>query len=82
VLPAFVEIGLTAEAIASATNQSPERVNEILGEEWRRGSVVPTDCGWRLSDQAERRFGPALRALGSGPIRVGGRPRLSRLRRS
>lgn len=63
--------GLSEAAIARATNQTVERVMELLGEEWQRGLVEPTGRGWRLTDEAERRFGAALRALGSEPIRVG-----------
>ena len=69
--------GMSERAIARATNQPVERVVELLGEEWQGGLVEPAEDGWRLTADAERRFGAALRALGSEPIIVGRRPRLS-----
>src|SRR3954447_10480301 len=60
--------GLSERTIAAATRQTVDQVTDILGQEWRRGTVEPAEGGWRLTADAERRFGEALRSLGAGPI--------------
>lgn len=63
--------GLTEGATALSIGLSPARVAELLAEDCRRGVVVRTSRGWRLSTAAETAFGSALRSLGDGPIRLG-----------
>lgn len=72
--------GLSERAIALLTEQSVDRVTEILEEECRRGTVEPVDGGWRLTETAERLYGPALRAVGDGPIQIGRRVGVRRTR--
>lgn len=62
--------GLSVGAIALSIGLSPTLVGELLAEDCRRGIVVRTPGGWRLSAAAESAFGPALRSLGDGPIRL------------
>ncbi len=64
---------LNEVAIAAAIRLNPARIAELLAEDGRRGIVVRAGGGWRLSDEAERAFGPALRGLGDGPVRLGRR---------
>lgn len=66
---------LSEGAIGAAIRLSPARVAELLRDDCRRGVVVRTSQGWRLSTKAERAFGHALRDLGEGPIVVGRRSR-------
>jgi hypothetical protein len=65
---------LSAATIAEATELGWEQVVDLLAFDRRRGVVVRVDGGWRLSDEAERTFGHALRGLGDGAISVS-RPR-------
>jgi hypothetical protein len=64
--------------IAEAIGVTPGFVVELLEEDCERGIVVRTVTGWMLSREAERRFGPALRELGDGPLDL----RLPRSRRT
>jgi hypothetical protein len=69
---------LSEGAIALATRLSPAQIVEILREDCRRGVAERTPDGWRLSRDAERRFGPALRALGDEQVELGWRGLRSR----
>lgn len=60
--------GLSDTEIAQAIGLSTAAVQELLSSEARRGIVVRGPGGWRLTTDAERRYGHALRALGDGPI--------------
>jgi hypothetical protein len=62
--------GMSAARIAVATWLSPAEVIRLLDDDRRRGIVVRVPGGWRLSEQAERTHGAALRALGDGPVRL------------
>lgn len=69
---------LSEGAIALATRHTPAQIAEILREEHRRGIAERTPEGWRLSREAERRFGQALRALGDEQVEIGWRGLRSR----
>ncbi len=57
------ERGLSTATIAARLNRSTEQTAQLLAESEDAGIVQAQGGGWRLSDEAERRFGQALRCL-------------------
>ncbi len=57
------ETALSTATLAARLNRRVEWTEELLAESEADGIVESADGAWRLSVEAERRFGPALRAL-------------------
>jgi uncharacterized protein with von Willebrand factor type A (vWA) domain len=56
--------GRTVEQLARAAHARPEPMAALLAEEVQRGILARLpDGSYRLSEQTERDFGPALRQL-------------------
>ncbi len=57
------ETALTTATLAARLNHSIQWTEELLAESEADGIVESADGAWRLSDEAEHRFGRALRGL-------------------